>query len=208
MHAPETLLKAVSLTGFDAPAAQLIMATTPRTMVRPPELSGTPRTGAVLLLLYPKKQADHLLFIRRQENLTYHPGQISFPGGRHEPGETLLQTALRETVEETGLAPKDQSVLGGLESVYIPPSDFIVHPFVAWHNGTPTFRRDPSEVAEIIEAPLGMLRDPAIRKTEVRTRPGKNVTVPYFDINGHKVWGATAMILSEFLERLDRAEQV
>lgn len=158
--------------------------------------------GAVLLVLYNKSKTTHLLFLKRQEHLQYHPGQISFPGGRHQGSETLQSTALRETFEEVGITPAAIFMLGALAPVYVPPSDFMVHPFVGWHEGAPALRPDPQEVAEVFEIPLESLCTDALRGMEMRELNGRQVTVPYFMIQGHKAWGATAMILNEFLERL------
>jgi 8-oxo-dGTP pyrophosphatase MutT (NUDIX family) len=200
--APEAIRKALELSHFDSHTAQGHMAPQPRTRVRPPDQPGEPRVGAVLLALYNKNAATHLLFIRRQEHLQYHPGQISFPGGRQKGGETLQATAVRETFEEVGITPAAIVMLGALAPVYVPPSDFMVHPFVGWHEGVPAPRPDPREVAEIFEIPLEDLFTAELRGRETRELNGRQVTVPYFIIQGHKSWGATAMILNEFLERL------
>ncbi len=202
MFTREKIIKALNIPGFDSIAAQRKMAPIPRTIIRPPKQPGEASIGAVLLLLLQKDGAVHLLFTKRQDHLPNHPGQISFPGGRREKNEALQETALRETREEIGISSDDFSVLGRLKNVYIPPSDFIVHPFVAWHAGIPVYRHDPKEVAEIIEKKLSCLFDPANRATEERQGTETDRIVPYVKIGRYKVWGATAMILSEFLERL------
>jgi len=143
--------------------------------------------------------------IRRQENLKYHPGQLSLPGGRRERNESFMTAALRETHEEVGLDPKMLTMLGGLAPVYIPPSDYCVHPFAAWHDGTPVFKLSAEEVAEIFEIPVERLLHPASRGVETRDQGPQRTTIPYFKINEHRAWGATAMILNEFLERLQAA---
>lgn len=205
MFSYKTIQHAVRIAPFDARAAQNKMAPHPRTMVRPPELPGQPHIGAVLLLLYCKNKETHIVLIRRQETLKYHPGQISFPGGRREKNESLRETALREAVEEIGVDRNDLIVLGELESVYIPPSDFIVHPFVAWHKTVPVFTHDTTEVAEVFEVPLANLCGPDSRGTEQRSIGERQITVPYFIVGGYKAWGATAMIMNELLERLQAA---
>jgi len=199
---PDILQKALALPGFDSTAAQLRMAPHPRTLTRPPDKPDQPRLAAVLAALFKKSGALRLLLIKRQDDLLYHPGQISLPGGRHEQGEDLLDTALRETEEEVGIARSQLSVLGGLAAVYIPPSDFVVHPFVAWHEGWPACRPDEREVAEIIAMPLSLLADGEMRGAEVRVQGSTRMTVPYFRVAEHKIWGATAMILNELCERL------
>ena len=141
----------------------------------------------------------------RQEYDGVHAGQVSCPGGRHEPPESLGQTALRETYEEIGVPPADVELLGQLTSLYVMPSDFEVHPFVGRYlgDGRPSFIPDTREVAAILEVPLRLLLDPATRaEEEMELRGGLRLPVPFFRVGEHRVWGATAMILSEFVERL------
>lgn len=166
------------------------------------------REAGVLLLLYPhivgkRNKELHIALIRRPDYPGTHGGQISFPGGRHEPGETLKETAIRETLEEIGVRPEMVEVLGRLSTLYTPPSNYCIHPFVAFTSNRPEFRLDIIEVAELIEAPLRLLFEPSIQKQEIwHFENFGERTVPFFDIYGHKVWGATAMILSEFLTLL------
>ena len=134
------VLEALQLANFDAEAAQLKTVPRPRGS-RPPEIAGRPREGAVLVILYPINGQTHLVLTRRHDDLNSHAGQISFPGGRREAGETLQMTAVREAEEEIGLNPAALTVLGRLTCLYIPPTDYEVHPFVAWHEGQPLFRR-------------------------------------------------------------------
>jgi 8-oxo-dGTP pyrophosphatase MutT (NUDIX family) len=199
---PDLIRRALSLPGFDAASAHSSMSPSPRPLTRPSDKPGHPRIGAVLLVLYKKFSSPHILLIRRHEDLKYHPGQISFPGGRQESGEELIDTALRETREEVGLQRDSLQVLGTLEPVYISPSDFIVHPFVAWHDGAPVLKKEESEVAAIIETPLDLFLDPSIGGTEIRLMNNRELTVPFYRLGEHTVWGATAMILSELLQRL------
>ncbi len=201
---PELIVQALQLSSFDAAAYQKLMAPVPRAIRRPENLAGRPRVGAVLLLLYPKNGQLHFVLTRRQEDLNAHAGQISFPGGRQDDGETLAQTALRETHEEIGIDPAHIQLLGELTSIYIPPSDFEVHPFVGWQNSTPLFRPAVGEVAEILEVPLTHLFDPTHRRQEPRDFNGLTLQIPYFAVGEHKVWGATAVMLSEFFGRLEQ----
>jgi len=195
---------ALTLSDFDGHAAHLMMAPIPRLNQRPPERSGDVRLGGVLLLLYCLQDELHLILTRRRADLQSHAGQVSFPGGRNEPSETLLDTALRETHEEIGIRPEMLTVLGELTPLYIFPSDFEVHPYVAWFsNGEqPRFIANEDEVAQIIEVPIRLLLDPAARTEEMWTIRGYELLVPFFAVHDEKVWGATAMMLSEFLERL------
>ncbi len=194
--------RALALPDFDSFAAQQKMTPASRTNVRPQAWPGRARQGAVLLMLYCRREAWHVLLTRRPEEMNNHGGQISFPGGRQEHDESLAETALRETEEEVGVPPAGVRLLGELATLYIPPSDFQVHPFVGYHPGPVTFHRNPVEVAEVLEVPLTHLLDPATRREEEWNLHGWLVTVPFFQVGPHKVWGATAMMLSEFLERL------
>ena len=202
MLSPDLIREALSLADFDAAAAHSAMSPSPRPLIRPADKQGNPRIGAVLLVLYEKFSAPHILLIRRRDDLKHHPGQISFPGGRREDGEDLLETALRETMEEVGLQRDALQVLGALAPIYISPSDFMVHPFVAWHQGQPALRMEKSEVAEILETPLGLFLDPSMGCTEIRIMNNTELAVPFYRLGEDKVWGATAMILSELLQRL------
>ena len=158
------------------------------------------RESSVLLLLYPDMGEQlHFVLTKRPEYDGVHSGQISFPGGRKEPGERPQETALRETHEEIGVPATQITLLGQLSRLYIPPSNFMVYPFVGFSPARPAFAPSPREVAQLIEPPLTLLFDETTHREEIREFPqvGK-ARVPYLDIFGHKVWGATAMILSEF----------
>jgi len=200
----ETIETALGLPDFDVLTAHRQMMPTARNGRRPPTKTGRPRIGCVMLLLYCHEEQFHIVLTRRRENLNAHAGQISFPGGRLEPGETFVETALRETHEEIGVAPETVQLLGELSSIYIPPSDFEVHPFVGWvaHGRPPSFIPQESEVAEVLQVPLSHLLNPETRKVGCREFQGTPVEIPYFDVDGHVVWGATAIMLSEFVERL------
>jgi 8-oxo-dGTP pyrophosphatase MutT (NUDIX family) len=196
--------KALNLRDFDGVAAHLKMAPVPRLNRRPTDKSGQARLGGVLLLLYCDQGELYLILTRRRDDLQSHAGQVSFPGGRRESTETLEATALRETHEEIGVRPEAVTILGQLTPLYIFPSDFEVHPYVAWYNDgkRPVFSPSDEEVAEIIEAPVSHLLDPNSRGEEMWNIRGYDLMVPFFEVAGHKVWGATAMMLSEFLDRL------
>ncbi len=167
------------------------------------------KEASVLLLLYPHITNNgvgaqlHLVFMRRPEYPGAHSGQISFPGGRREEGESLQHTALREMVEEIGVLPETVTVMGQLSALYTPPSNFYIYPFVAFSQTRPLFQSNSREVAELIEVPLSLLTNPDIYKEEIWhfDQYGER-KIPFFAVFGHKVWGATAMILSEFLTLL------
>ena len=107
-----------------------------------------------------------------------------------------------------GIPETAGSLIGQLTQIYIPPSDFEVHPFVGWYqNGRPQFSPGTSEVAAILEVPLSQLLNPNTRREEPWDFRGQKITIPFFDIDGNKVWGATAIMLSEFVERLRAAQR-
>jgi 8-oxo-dGTP pyrophosphatase MutT (NUDIX family) len=164
----------------------------------------------VLILLYPHTTNDraselHLALIRRPEYPGVHSGQIALPGGRREGQESLRATALRETMEEIGVSPETVHVIGQLSPLYTPPSNFCIFPFVASTTSRPTFHLDPYEVAELVETPLSLFFNPTVYKEEdwIFSQDGRR-RVPFFDVFGHKVWGATAMMLSEFITLLQQ----
>ena len=194
--------RALSLPDFDDRHAQYQMAPRPRSLYRAPAKPGCPRQGGVLFLLYPRAGQLCFALTRRTETLENHQGQISLPGGSREQGETLAETAIRETSEELGVKLDSDCLLGKLASLYIPPSDFEIHPFVAYSPIRPNFVPAPDEVAELLEVPLACLLDPAVYRSEDWMIREIQVTVPFYLLGGHQVWGATAMVLSEMEQRL------
>ena len=156
------------------------------------------RAAGVLILLYPFNGMWHFPLMKRVEDGLVHSGQISLPGGSQEAGESLRETALREACEEIGAACAEVEVIGQLSTIYIPPSNFLVTPTVSYVDRRPDFQCDLREVAELIEVPLSMLFDRDVMKREPWALRGVTVDVPFYQIGAHKVWGATAMILSEF----------
>jgi 8-oxo-dGTP pyrophosphatase MutT (NUDIX family) len=179
--------------------AQMRMSPRPRSGLeaRPP--GHQPRQGGVLILLYPKDGRLYFPLTRRTETLEDHRGQISLPGGAREGDEPLEWTALRETHEELGVDPQSVEVLGALTPLYIFLSDYCITPYVAARPDRPTFIPDPVEVAEVLRVPLLTLLDPTIRREEEWVLHGTSTRVPFYQIGEHKVWGATAMVLSEFV---------
>lgn len=156
-----------------------------------------------MILLYPGQDDLHFFLTRRTDTVETHKGQIALPGGSQEPGETLQETAMRETSEELGIALDCIHVLDGpLTPVYIPVSGFRATPFVAFTPVRPNVIAEPGEVVEIIETPLEQLLDERNCREEEWEIRGYPARVPFFALNGHKVWGATAMILGEFREML------
>ena len=157
------------------------------------------RKAAVLLYCYPKKGVMHLSLIKRSTYNGPHSGQISFPGGKPESNdENLWQTALRECKEELGVLPKQTKPLLNLTPLYIPPSNFLVSPFVVIDDFLPSFKENPREVEQHIEIPLHELLRLKVKQTPLDEHLYKGVTVPSYVYQEHIIWGATAMILSEF----------
>ncbi len=167
------------------------------------------REAAVLLLLYPGTgYHTTLALIRRPDYDGPHSGQVALPGGRREGDEALAHTALRETHEELGVDPASLDLLGALSPLYVRASNHLVYPFVASAPKRPDFVPCAREVAQIIEAPLARLLDPRYRGFEVvRFDSMGRVRVPYFALPGTRIWGATGMILGEFLTVLEHANE-
>ena len=194
---------ALELSNFDPEQAHLQMMPI-RAKHRPEHLPGKARVGGVLVLLYCSNDEMMVVLTHRRDDLSSHPGQISFPGGRQEPSEPIQHTALRETFEEIGVDSTYIEVIGQLAPLYILPSDFEVFAFVAWYQngGKPAFKPNPAEVAEIIEVPLSHLLDPSTRQEGLWQFRGHEMTFPFFAVDNHRVWGATAMMLNELVGRL------
>ena len=161
------------------------------------------RQSAVLLYLYPQHGDWRIVLMKRPDYEGAHGGQVSIPGGCLEPGEKHKQAALREFEEETGISVRSRQLLGNLSELFIPPSNFLVKPFVAYATDCPCFDPDPVEVEKIIELPiLTLMSDVTVKRDQVCLSSGDWVETPYFEVEGHMVWGATAMILSELKEIL------
>jgi 8-oxo-dGTP pyrophosphatase MutT (NUDIX family) len=158
--------------------------------------------AGVLILLYPLEGRWCFPLTQRPDSVEYHKGQISLPGGSQENGESLRQTALREAQEEVGVDAATIEVIGPLSRLYVPPSNFCIQPFVGCVAHRPNFEIKPVEVAELIEAPLDALLDPATVRVEDWELRGGIWPIPFYQFGPHKVWGATAMILSEFVALL------
>ncbi|HEX6777606.1 MAG TPA: CoA pyrophosphatase [Ktedonobacterales bacterium] len=167
------------------------------------------RVAAVLAPIYAYEGRPHLLFTRRSTKLSAHRGEISFPGGSHEPADGSLEhTALREAQEEIGLDPARVEVLGMLRPVVTVVSNFTIIPFVGYlPSGPGLLHANPLEVDSIIEAPLPALADPAIFHSEEWVRAGEAHTVYFFDYGPNRIWGATGRMLVDLLGRLRAAEE-
>jgi 8-oxo-dGTP pyrophosphatase MutT (NUDIX family) len=188
--------------------AQLRMAPNPRVGWDPLKFPEGARDGAGLLLVYPHDETLHFTLTVRGAGLRNHTGQVSLPGGRVDAGESFEDAALREAEEEIGVDPRTVELIGRLTPLHVPVSGYLLHPVVGVTSMRPAFQRAEWEVARIIEAPVWVLNDPRRVKREMRTRTVNGqiieVDVPFYDIDGEKVWGATAMVLAEFGVVVDR----
>jgi 8-oxo-dGTP pyrophosphatase MutT (NUDIX family) len=166
------------------------------------------KVACVLNLLFQKAGAWHMVLIERTENpRDRHSGQVSFPGGRYEESDGALENvALREAEEEIGIPASSVHILGQLTDLYIPVSNFLVHPFVGVLQGDPDFKPQTGEVAAIITPPIQLFSQPITKKViDLPLTQGVTLKdVPYYDVYGAIVWGATAMIISEFMDVLGR----
>jgi 8-oxo-dGTP pyrophosphatase MutT (NUDIX family) len=159
------------------------------------------KPSSVLLLLFSEDNELYVCLIKRPATMKHHAGQVALPGGRHEPGETPLETALRETWEEIGVTADKIEILGSLSELFVDVSGFLIHPFVGWLEEKPIFKTNPAEVEKTILFPLLKFKD-KLDETELETVSGR-LKVPCFHFEGEIVWGATAMILAEFYDAVE-----
>jgi 8-oxo-dGTP pyrophosphatase MutT (NUDIX family) len=173
-------------------------------VILPPDASR--RQAAVLLALF-KHDADyHLVFTKRTETLRLHKGQVSFPGGAHDPADgDLLTTALRESHEEVGIHPEDVTVVGRLDDLPTFSTSFMIASFVGLIPYPYSFHPNPLEVAAVFTVPLAVLADPAMTRTYTRSRDdGATIEDYEFHVGGNVIWGATARIIRHFLQVIQR----
>lgn len=197
-----------ALPGLDA---QLRMAPVPRVGWDPSRVPAGTRDAAALILLYPFDDVWTMPLTVRAAGMRNHTGQVSLPGGRMDPGESIAAAALREADEEIGVVPASVRVLGALTPLHIPVSGHMLHPIVGVTDARPAFRRSEREVARIIEVAAEQLVGDALVQREIQTRTVRGqavaIDVPYFAIAGEQVWGATGMILAELAAVIARAER-
>ncbi len=185
------------------------MAPRPRPGWDPTSLPDGLRDAAGLVLVYPRDGELYVPLTLRGSALRHHTGQVSLPGGRVDAGESIEEAALREAEEEVGLAAGAVELLGRLTPLHVPVSGHLLHPVVGLAIERPAFHVAEAEVERLIEVPLAHLRRPDQVGWEQRRRerpPTVLMDVPYFDLDGARVWGATAMILAEFLAVLTEVE--
>ena len=167
-----------------------------------------PKTAAVMAVFYPGQQEEtKFVLILRKTYRGVHSNQVGFPGGRVEPEDRdLAHTALRETEEEVGIPQHEVEVIKELTRLYIPPSNFWVHPFMGIMKKTPLLIPQEEEVEAVLEINLfDFLNDSCLTTETLSTSYAKEIEVPAFILGGHIVWGATAMMLSEMKDILEQA---
>ena len=161
------------------------------------------RRAAVLVPILQSPDGPRVVYTLRTDGLRDHAGQVSFPGGSVDPGDaSLLETALREAEEEVDLRRDLIEVVGELEDMYVPPSRFLVRPFVGLLPPEAELVLAPDEVEVIFSVPLEELMSPASLQTAVWEREGRSIEVPLFAVGGHEIWGATAAMTANLLARL------
>lgn len=161
------------------------------------------KIGAVLIALYPDEMGFvRTVLMKRPDYDGTHSGQVSFPGGKMEEADaTVIETALREAEEEVNIKPNEVKVIGQLTNLYIPPSNFLVHPVLGILERPPLLMPDKHEVQSIHLPELSyLLRDDIIEEKDIILSSGFKMRTPYFEVDGHTVWGATAMMIAELKE--------
>ncbi len=197
-------IKRIDFSALPGLEAQIRMApTNRRDDIRSRGEGGSPLLSGVLFLFYPMADGSTgTVFIQRPKYNGVHSGQISFPGGRFEKEDGSLEhTALRETHEEIGIDPKQIEVIGKLTDLYIPPSNHLVSPFIGVMHQAPSFTPDPVEVEEVIPLALSdFFSKDCIHEMPIELADGSRLQTPCYLINGLVIWGATAMMISEFIQ--------
>jgi 8-oxo-dGTP pyrophosphatase MutT (NUDIX family) len=184
------------------PKVQLRMAPGIRLQSR---IKASAKKAAVLILLFPDGQLFFTVFIKRTKYPGLHSGQISLPGGKMERNDTdIAATALREAEEEIGINRNDVEILGYLSQLLIPVSNMLVFPVIGFIPYRPDFNKHPGEVDELIETSIDMFLRPEVVQNKIEKILFRKAVVPFYNINGNHIWGATAMIISEFAELLKR----
>ena len=189
--------------------AQMRMSPQPVDMRRfDPKLPSNYRKGAVLILIYPQEKQAFFPLIKRPEYIGVHSGQIAFPGGKMDEGdENEVFTALREAEEEVAVNASKVEVLGRMSDLFIPASNFLVSPVIGYVDHIPEFVPEEREVQRIISARVADIISPEIQKKTILEIGNQiKLDTPYFEVEKEMVWGATAMILGEFIELLEKGK--
>ena len=195
----ETKLRQMNPKHLPSDTAHQLLAPRPRHGWQPGQTPTAARSAAVLVLLYPLQRTPHILLTVRSSHLTTHAGQVSFPGGVLEHSETITDAALREAFEEVGISQKTIRVMGPLTTLYVPASNFALHPIIGICKSRPDLQPAKNEVDRVLQVPIGELANPQNLHVGVRWRANKTYAVPFFEVCNERVWGATAMVLAEVL---------
>jgi len=197
----ETLIenfKAHRAKGLPGETAQNEMLAKPHSKISFGKSEEHATPSAVLILLIPKRNDTHFVLTKRTNQVQHHKGQISLPGGKWESGEQLYETATRETEEEIGVLAKNIIFISELTPLFVKATGYMIHPFIGYICKTPALKPCQNELKDVFTVPVTDLLNPKNRQIEqwqIRNTP---VDVPFFKFGTNKVWGATAMILSEF----------
>ena len=208
MHFDDFLLQAPKILNVELPATNAHRKMVPpnrEELIKNTDFTKiTPKKAAVMMLFYPKNSQTHLALILRTTYNGVHSSQIAFPGGKVEPQDLdLSHTAIRETHEEIGVHPSNVILIRPFTKVYIPPSNYMVYPFLGYSQSELKFQLQQEEVSGIVELPLKEFLDDRIVVTNnMKTSYAGSIDVPGFQVNEHFIWGATAMMLSELKETL------
>ena len=195
----ETRIRAALVAPLPGDDAHRLLAPRPRRGWAPGYIPAGSKSAAALILLYPLYDTPHFLLIVRAGKLAQHAGQVALPGGMLEPNETVRDAALREATEEVGIDAAQVDVLGTLTPLYIPVSGFALHPVIGLTETAPALRAAATEVDRIMQVPLNDLLNPVNLRCGTRWRGDQQCQVPYFALQEERVWGATAMVLTELL---------
>jgi len=206
VHSFAGKLKTELLKDLPGTEVQWEMASSDRIIRHFPRTPGSDaRAASVLILLYPLKKSVYTVFMQRPDYDGVHGGQISFPGGKQEPSDKdPVHTALREAQEETGADPEQITVIVTLTPLFIPVSNTIVTPVVAWTGKKPSFSHQEEEVVFLFDADIRRFFDPSIIKTKLLELGSEKINIKYFDYEGNVIWGATSMMLHELLVIIKR----
>ena len=196
-------LKTACQNNLPGEIAQKAMLAKPRNKINFPNLEEHAIPSAVLILLYQENDEIYFILTKRTNEVQHHKGQISLPGGSWEKGEQLHETAMRETEEEIGIPIKNIKIVSELTPLFINVTGYIIYPFIGFVSGKPNIIPHPNEVNNVFTATISELLNPINTKTELWTIRDMPVDVPFFKFSKYKVWGATAMILSEFKQCIE-----